>query len=201
MATFLLDTNAVSDLAAGRSRMGVRFNAARATDTIATSVIVVGELLHGLARMPAGRRQRDLQQRVSGSLNQITCYPVPETAAPHYAVMKRARMAVGRPLDEKRPLDRRNRHCAAVHAGHSRSGFRRNAWPDGRRLDHLNSPRLAHDDQVVKPAQVIVPLFGRLAVVAHFQGLVVSRDGDHVHRHKTGVAHPREKLEADGVKL
>src|SRR3954454_612724 len=56
-----------------------------------------------------------------------------------------------------------------------------------------------HDEQIVEPAQVVIPLLRRLAVIAHFQRLVVPDNADDIDRLKM-LAQPRVQLESNGMK-
>jgi predicted nucleic acid-binding protein len=61
--SFLLDTNVVSEWTKARPNPGVVAWLAEADeDRIYISVITLAELRHGVARMPAGRRKRRLDQ-------------------------------------------------------------------------------------------------------------------------------------------
>jgi len=54
---YLLDTNAISDLMRGNPQISARLRATPPSDRVVTSVIVRGEILHGLLRMPHGKAQ------------------------------------------------------------------------------------------------------------------------------------------------
>jgi predicted nucleic acid-binding protein len=58
--TYLLDTNAISDLMRENPLITAHLRAAAASDHVVTSVIVHGEILHGLLRMPTGKRKDSL---------------------------------------------------------------------------------------------------------------------------------------------
>ncbi len=58
MPAALLDTNAVSDLMRDHPRLKARVSTS--SDPVATSAIVVGEIRHGLSRLPSGKKRTDL---------------------------------------------------------------------------------------------------------------------------------------------
>ena len=98
--TYLLDTNAVSDLMARRPLVLERTAAALAGDRVVTCPIVVGELKYGLARLPVGRRRTALEQRATEVLSLLESVPVPVVAAEHYATAKVHRQTLGVSMDE-----------------------------------------------------------------------------------------------------
>ena len=96
---FLLDTNAVSDLVAEDPKTKARL-AGTAPDRVFTSVIVRGEILFGIARMPPSKRRQDLEAKVRRVLGSIAAEPVPIAASEHYAEIKAATQSKGVALDE-----------------------------------------------------------------------------------------------------
>jgi tRNA(fMet)-specific endonuclease VapC len=62
--------------------------------------IVVGEIRYGLARLPQGRRRRDLEAAATAWLTRFACASIPEAAAEHYAGLKLHLTRRGTPLDE-----------------------------------------------------------------------------------------------------
>src|SRR5258708_2826115 len=98
--TYLLDTNAFSDLMRENPRVTTSLRAVAGSDRVVTSVIVRGEILHGLLRMPAGKRKDLLDIKAAALFASIPCEAVPESAATHYAQLKAAQQAIGLPLDE-----------------------------------------------------------------------------------------------------
>ena len=97
---YLLDTNAISDLMRENPQITARLRASSGSDRVVTSVIVRGEILHGLLRMPAGKRKDLLQVKAVALFASIPCEAVPEPAATHYAQIKAAQQAMGLSLDE-----------------------------------------------------------------------------------------------------
>lgn len=97
---YLLDTNAISDLMRQNPQITARLGATAVSDRVVTSVIVRGEILHGLLRMPAGKRKDSLQLKAEALFASIPCEGVQETAAAHYAQIKAAQQALGLSLDE-----------------------------------------------------------------------------------------------------
>jgi predicted nucleic acid-binding protein len=69
-------------------------------DRVVTCVIVRGEILFGIARLPGGRRREDLEQAGHQFLNALRCEPVPERAGDYYANLKLTRQQRGLTLDE-----------------------------------------------------------------------------------------------------
>lgn len=98
----VLDTNVVSELMRQAPEAGVaswvdRFPAA---DVLVTAV-TAAELMYGVARLPDGRRKRELHITVEGLLtedfrDQILPFDAP--AAAHYAEIVAAREGAGRPI-------------------------------------------------------------------------------------------------------
>ena len=97
---FLLDMNAVSDLVRMQPKIHQRVQGTATPHQIITCTIVRGEILYGISRLPNGRRRDDLELKVSHILGGITCVPVPEQAAEHYARVKIDRLSKGWNLDE-----------------------------------------------------------------------------------------------------
>jgi predicted nucleic acid-binding protein len=97
---YLLDTNAISDLMREHPRITARLRAATGSDRIVTSVIVRGEILHGLLRMPIGNRKALLETKAAALFASIPCEGIPEPAATHYARIKAAQQSLGLSLDE-----------------------------------------------------------------------------------------------------
>ena len=98
--TYLLDTNAISDLM--RAAPGIEHWMAGLDrdDRVVTCTITRGEILFGIARLPAGRRRTELEETGRQFLAVFRCEPVPERAADFYAAVKLARQQRGRTLDE-----------------------------------------------------------------------------------------------------
>ncbi|HEV2294603.1 MAG TPA: type II toxin-antitoxin system VapC family toxin [Tepidisphaeraceae bacterium] len=97
---YLLDTNALRDLLHGHVRMMERMSSTIFPHRVITSVIVRGEALFGVERMPPGRRRAAVEQRVPQLLASLDAEPVSFAAADRYARMKRAREQQGLPMDE-----------------------------------------------------------------------------------------------------
>ena len=98
--TFLLDTNAFSDLMAGEPRSTARYSSVTAPDRVVTCTIVRGEILYGIERMPPGARRDLFSQNADKLFSVIACEPVPATAADQYARTKQQCRARGVALDE-----------------------------------------------------------------------------------------------------
>jgi predicted nucleic acid-binding protein len=99
--TFLLDTNAISDLMVEHPPLGAHLTrAVAAGDAVITCTTVLGELLFGIERLVPGRRRTDLSQKLQRVLPGIACIPTPTEAAEHYARMKREGQTLGFIVDE-----------------------------------------------------------------------------------------------------
>jgi tRNA(fMet)-specific endonuclease VapC len=97
---YLLDTNAFSDFIREQPWMSSRLAALAPADRVMTCVIVMGEVNHGLERMPAGKRKQSLERKTSQFASHCPCEPVPVAAARHYARIKNGLQHAGLPLDE-----------------------------------------------------------------------------------------------------
>jgi predicted nucleic acid-binding protein len=97
---FLLDTNAVSDYMQESVKIEARLAALAPTDTAVTCVIVRGEILTGIARLPLGKRRTHLARRAVHAFSGLGCLPVDEGVAEHYARVKAEALGRGFPLGE-----------------------------------------------------------------------------------------------------
>lgn len=97
---YLLDTNAISDLMRGAPHVEGWLAELHGLDQVVTCTVVRGEILFGIARLPVGRRRTELEQTGRQFLDSISCEPIPERAADHYAAVKLARQQRGLTLDE-----------------------------------------------------------------------------------------------------
>jgi predicted nucleic acid-binding protein len=98
--TYLLDTNAISDLMRAAERVENWMAGLDRGDRIVTCSIVRGELLFGIARLPEGKRREELEEMGTQFLAAFRCEPVPERAGDYYAAVKLARQQRGLALDE-----------------------------------------------------------------------------------------------------
>jgi predicted nucleic acid-binding protein len=98
--TYLLDTNAISDLMRASQRIENWMAKLSHDDRVVTCTIVRGEVLFGIARLPAGRRRAELEETGHQFLSAFHCEPVPERAGDFYATVKLARQRSGLALDE-----------------------------------------------------------------------------------------------------
>ena len=85
---YLLDTNAVSDLLYLQPQMRVRVAAAFPGNVVITSIIVQGEILFGIRRLPAGRRRDELETRALGVFALAPPHPLPADAAARFGDIK-----------------------------------------------------------------------------------------------------------------
>jgi predicted nucleic acid-binding protein len=97
---YLLDTNAISDLMRAAPRIENWMAGLDQGDRVVTCTIVRGEVLFGIARLPAGRRRAELEEAGDQFLAALRCEPIPERAGDHYATVKLARQQRGLTLDE-----------------------------------------------------------------------------------------------------
>jgi predicted nucleic acid-binding protein len=98
--TYLLDTNAISDLMRAAPRIENWMAGLDQGDRVVTCTIVRGEVLFGIARLPQGRRRAELEETGLQFLAALHCEPVPERAGDFYAAVKFARQQRGLALDE-----------------------------------------------------------------------------------------------------
>lgn len=98
--TYLLDTNAISDLMRSAPRIENFMAGLSQADRVVTCTIVRGEILFGIARVPPGRRRTELEEAGRQFLTAVRCEPVPEHAGDFYAAVKLARQQRGLTLDE-----------------------------------------------------------------------------------------------------
>ncbi len=75
-------------------------NSLAESDYLFTCPIVRGEILFGIVRLPAGKRQRDLKQKANELFAEVPCDPIPENVGDAYAQIKVAAQQRGTPLDE-----------------------------------------------------------------------------------------------------
>jgi predicted nucleic acid-binding protein len=98
--TYLLDTNAISDLMRAAPRIENWMAGLDPGDRVVTCAIVRDEVLFGIARLPAGKRRTELEEAGRQFLAVFRCEPVPERAGDLYAAVKLARQQRGLSLDE-----------------------------------------------------------------------------------------------------
>jgi predicted nucleic acid-binding protein len=98
--TYLLDTNAISDLMRADVRIETWLSGLPADDRVITCAIVRGEILFGIVRLPRGRRREELERVGQGFLATFRCEAIPERAGDFYAAVKVARQHLGLSLDE-----------------------------------------------------------------------------------------------------
>lgn len=85
--TYLLDTSTFSDIVRRHPATSRNLQAA-SEDTVIVCSVVKGEILHGVNRLPEGRRKKDLEARLAALFAEIDCEPIPEAAADHYAIIR-----------------------------------------------------------------------------------------------------------------
>lgn len=98
--TFLLDTNAISELMREDAIVEHWMAGLDVQDRIVTCPIVRGEILFGISRLPEGKRRAELEQTAHQFLDTFHCEPVPEGAGDVYAAVKLSRYCRGLAPDE-----------------------------------------------------------------------------------------------------
>jgi predicted nucleic acid-binding protein len=98
--TYLLDTNAISDLMRAAPRIENWMAGLPQSDRVVTCTIVRGEVLFGIARLAEGKRRTELEETGQQFLATLRCEPVPERAGDFYAIIKLTRQRRGLVLDE-----------------------------------------------------------------------------------------------------
>jgi toxin FitB len=98
----LLDTNVLSELIRHEpdERVTQWLDSLNPND-IATTAITAAELLYGVARLPAGRRKKQLSEAIRGLIEEDLdgrVEPSDRTAANHYATLVGDRESGGRPI-------------------------------------------------------------------------------------------------------
>ena len=98
----VLDTNVVSEVMRARpDARALRWLDAQSADDLWVTSITVAELLHGIARLPTGRRRRALAQAASEMLTDDLggrCLDFDARAAVAYAALCAARERSGKPI-------------------------------------------------------------------------------------------------------
>jgi predicted nucleic acid-binding protein len=98
----VLDTNVLSELIRGEPDEGVmRWLDSCDATAVSTTAITAAELLYGVARLPSGRRKKQLREAVRGLIEEDLdgrVEPFDVTAAGHYAALVSDREAAGRPV-------------------------------------------------------------------------------------------------------
>ncbi len=101
--SFLLDTNVVSELVRPRPNPGlVEWLAERDEDQVFLSVVSLAELRYGIARLPVGKRRRNLEEWLHGELLQRfdgRILPVDDDVALTWGDVTAECAAVGRPIE------------------------------------------------------------------------------------------------------
>ena len=80
--TYLLDTNMVSLVAGENRAVQSHVHNLGAHESAITCVIVAGEILFGIQRLPEGRRKQVLSRKMLGVLGEFECVGVPEAPTP-----------------------------------------------------------------------------------------------------------------------
>ena len=86
--TFLLDTNAFSDLMRELPQMDIRLAGMSTADRIVICSVVRGEILYGIGRLPQSKQRRELEIKASRFFDVIPCESVPESAGDHCTIRR-----------------------------------------------------------------------------------------------------------------
>jgi predicted nucleic acid-binding protein len=97
---FLLDANAFGDLMREDRTLQRQLASHSQTDRVIICPIVRGEVLHGIGRLPEGKRKKGLHEKAEILFQTIPCVAVPETAGDCYAQIKLTRQRIGVPMSE-----------------------------------------------------------------------------------------------------
>ena len=100
MNKYLLDTSTCSLLMKDIPRVKGRLNSLAEADYHFTCPIVKGEILFGIARLPAGKRRQELEQKANEIFADVPCDPIPENVSDAYAQIKVAAEQRGTSLGE-----------------------------------------------------------------------------------------------------
>lgn len=98
----VLDTNVLSELVRSEPDEGVvRWLDSCDATAVATTSITAAEMLYGVARLPAGRRKKQLSEAVRGLIEEDLddhVEPFDAAAASHYATLVSDRETAGHPI-------------------------------------------------------------------------------------------------------
>lgn len=83
--TYLLDTTTISDWMDEVPRIDAHLAGLPTEDRVVICPIVRGEILFGIARLPAGRRRQRLELRAAHAFAAFPCESTPEGAGDFYA--------------------------------------------------------------------------------------------------------------------
>jgi predicted nucleic acid-binding protein len=96
----LLDTSTCSALMRHELQTRSRLESSASNDEAVLCVITRGEILHGIERLPTGRRRSALEAEAAQLFSEVRCVPVPREAADIYAHLKVTAIRCGVQLDE-----------------------------------------------------------------------------------------------------
>ena len=106
MNKYLLDTSTLSLWMKNSRNVKRRLNSLSGSDYPFTCPIAKGEILVGILRLPAGRKQQYLYQRANELFARIPCDPISDNVSLAYAEIKVILQRKGTPYRRTRPLDR-----------------------------------------------------------------------------------------------
>jgi predicted nucleic acid-binding protein len=85
---YLLDTNCIADLMRRQPAVVAKLDGVHAPNRAVVCSIVVGEVLFGVDRLPAGNRQTELRRQAFDLFKMISCEPVRFSAAHRFSEIK-----------------------------------------------------------------------------------------------------------------
>ena len=88
---YLLDSNVLSEPPKPRPHAGVLGHLGKHGGEVATAAVVFHEMLHGMLRLPASRRRKELEEYLEGLAQRMPILPYDEDAALWHAE-ERARL-------------------------------------------------------------------------------------------------------------
>ncbi len=97
---FLLDTTTVSDLIREQPAIVARLERLPGADDVVTCTTVRGEILHGIFRLPDGRKRRELERKATEILAGFPCEALAPAVADMYADLRVSQEKLELRLDE-----------------------------------------------------------------------------------------------------
>ncbi len=92
--------HAISDLVNQHAGFLAKLGALAPSDVLVTSITVRGEVLFGLARLPAGKRKSSLEAQANTVLAKLVCHAPDIVTAEHYARLRVEQERLGRRLEQ-----------------------------------------------------------------------------------------------------
>jgi tRNA(fMet)-specific endonuclease VapC len=98
--TYLLDTNAFSDLMNEHPMIDAHLAAIPSTARVVVCPIVRGEIRFGIERLPQGKHRQELETKAARCSAMVPCEPMPEAVGDQYATVKVSSQRKGLVLNE-----------------------------------------------------------------------------------------------------